>query len=401
METYKNWKGLVYLTCMIQIGAGISIIGIMAFLPLFLTELGVDDPGEAAFWAGLMTGVTPLMVALSGPFWAMQVAKRGVRTVMIIVLASVALSSFLTGMATAPWQVLLFRTIQGLTGGFVPTGLAVITLVTPEEKTPWAMGYFQAAMVSGIMFGPLLGGLLADHLGYRMPFFVFGTLALFCLAGVWKYMPALKNKAANKGKESSFSQVMYFMAIPRVRIMTFMQFLCNFGITGIGPILPLYIKNEIGGDMTMVATVVGIIIFLAGGVSAMSSLSVGRVTGRFRMDKVLLTSTLFVGFTFVMQYMMSSVYGLGLWRALTGLGMGMIAPCTNTIIAKSVPVEKRSIVFGTVSSLFLMGNVAGPVCSGALASWMGYSAVFWSTALAFWIAAIFIYWNFRKDPLEG
>ena len=55
--------------------------------------------------------------------------------------------------------------------------------------------------------------------------------------------------------------------------MVGIQFLCNFGITGIGPILPLYIKDMLGGGSEIIATIVGIIIFLAGGASALCSLS--------------------------------------------------------------------------------------------------------------------------------
>lgn len=31
----KNWKSIVYLACLIQVGAGISMVGVMSFLPLF------------------------------------------------------------------------------------------------------------------------------------------------------------------------------------------------------------------------------------------------------------------------------------------------------------------------------------------------------------------------------
>ena len=51
MERNTGWKRIVYLMCAIQVGAGIAMIGVMAFLPLFLGELGVTDAGEAAFWA--------------------------------------------------------------------------------------------------------------------------------------------------------------------------------------------------------------------------------------------------------------------------------------------------------------------------------------------------------------
>ena len=392
----KNWKSIVYLVCAIQIGAGISMVGVMSFLPLFLSEIGLSDPGESAFWAGLITGVTPFMIALSAPFWSIQADRRGPKTVMTIVLSAVTLSSLASGFSTAPWQILIFRTLQGMVGGFVPIGLSIVATVAPENKTPWALGYFQASMVMGIMFGPLLGGAIADTFGYRMPFFFFAALAMGCLLAVRLFLPTIHRKSAAK-KRSTFSQILFFLKIPRVRIMTFMQFLCNFGITGIGPILPLYIKQMVGSDSDLVATMVGFIIFISGGCSAFMSLNVGRLTERIRPHRLLIGATFFVGFTFIMQYMMNTVTGLGFWRAVTGLGMGLIAPCTNTIIARSVPPETRSIVFGVVSSVFLMGNVAGPVCSGALARWMGYPSVFWSTAIAFWLAACVIVWNFRKE----
>ncbi|MFR6482514.1 MAG: MFS transporter [Veillonella sp.] len=67
-------------------------------------------------------------------------------------------------------QLLMLRILQGVVGSYVPIGLAIIILVTPEDKVPWAMGLYQASMVMGLVFGPLMGGLVADLLGYRAPF---------------------------------------------------------------------------------------------------------------------------------------------------------------------------------------------------------------------------------------
>ncbi len=397
MAEEKNWKRIVYLMCAIQVGAGIAMIGVMAFLPLFLSELGVTDAGEAAFWAGLISGVTPFMIALSAPFWSIQADRRGPRLVLSIVLVAVTATAFLCSIATAPWQVFALRMAQGLVGGFVPIGLSVIASVTPEEETSRSLGYFQAAMVMGIMFGPLAGGIVADVFGYRMPFIFFGVLSLLCLVFLRLFMPVIHRQGAEREKSSTWEELKYFAKIPRVRIMVGMQFLCNFGITGIGPILPLYIRQMIGSDSEIIATIVGVIIFLAGGASAMCSLSVGRVTARVPLHKLLIGATFFVGFTFIMQYMMTSIWGLGFFRAVTGLGMGFIMPVANTLIARAVPPEKRAIVFGVVSSVTLMGNVAGPVFSGSLAMALGYGAVFWSTALAFLAAGIVIYLNFRNE----
>ena len=342
MEKNTGWKRIVYLMCAIQVGAGIAMIGVMAFLPLFLGEIGVTDAGEAAFWAGLISGVTPFMIALSAPFWSIQADRRGPKLVMSIVLAAVTLTAFLCAVSTSPWQVFIFRLLQGLVGGFVPIGLSVIASVSPEEETSRTLGYFQAAMVSGIMFGPLVGGLVADTLGYRMPFVFFGVLSLICLICLRLFMPEIHRKGASGEKSSTWQELKYFAAIPRVRLMVGIQFLCNFGITGIGPILPLYIKDMLVGGSEIIATIVGIIIFLAGGASALCSLSTGAVTARVSLPRLLTAATVFVGLTFIMQYMMTNVWGLGFFRAVTGIGMGFIMPVANTLIAQAVPNEKRS-----------------------------------------------------------
>ena len=44
----SSWKRIIYLICIIQIGGGITIIGVPSFLPLFLIELGLHNPGEPA-----------------------------------------------------------------------------------------------------------------------------------------------------------------------------------------------------------------------------------------------------------------------------------------------------------------------------------------------------------------
>ena len=71
--------------------------------------------------------------------------------------------------------------------------------------------------------------------------------------------------------------------------------------------------------------------------------------------------------------------------------MGFITPIANTLISKAVPKERRSIVFGAVSSVAMMGNVLGPIISGMIANWFGYGLVFWSTAGIFFLAAVFVW----------
>lgn len=388
----QNWKRIVYTMAAIQIGTGISIIGVVAFIPLFLTsELGVTDPGEAAFWAGLISGVTPFFVAIAAPFWSMQADRRGPRFALSMILLILGVVIAWMYFTRSPVELLILRMIQGMSGGFVAVGMSLVMNVTPKKQLTWAMGVFQASMVMGVMFGPLVGGMIADTLGYRMPFVIFCALSFLCLVAVRLMVPKQIGLEQARKKEPFMKQLSYFMKNPVVRLMVMLQFLCNCGMTGIGPILPLYIKEMMGGDAMAVATIVGIIIFIAGATSVTSSLNVSRLVQRISMPKILIFASLVTGVNFILQYLMPEVWTLGFMRGLTGFSLGMIMPLANTILAQAVPAEKRTMVVGFSTSFALMGNVAGPMASGAIAMQWGYGMVFWSTAFCFFLAAMVIY----------
>lgn len=388
----QNWKRIVYTMAAIQIGTGISIIGVVAFIPLFLTsELGVTDPGEAAFWAGLISGVTPFFVAIAAPFWSMQADRRGPRFALSMILFILGVVIAWMYFTRSPVELLILRMIQGMSGGFVAVGMSLVMNVTPKKQLTWAMGVFQASMVMGVMFGPLVGGMIADTLGYRMPFVIFCALSFLCLVAVRLMVPRQIGLEQARMKEPFMKQLSYFMKNPVVRLMVMLQFLCNCGMTGIGPILPLYIKEMMGGDAMAVATIVGIIIFVAGATSVTSSLNVSRLAARISLPKILIFASLVTGVNFILQYLMPEVWTLGFMRGLTGFSLGMIMPLANTILAQAVPAEKRTMVVGFSTSFALMGNVAGPMASGAIAMQWGYGMVFWSTAFCFFLAAMVIY----------
>ena len=384
----EHWKKLVYIMGAIQVGTGITIIFVVSFIAIFLSaELGVTYPGEAAFWAGLISGATPFLVAFATPFWTLQADRHGEKRALSLILFLLTLIVFANTFVETPMQFLLLRILQGATGGFVVVGMAFMMNITPKEKLPWAMGVFQASMVSGIMFGPLAGGMIADAFGYRVPFIVFSALTLLCLAAVLLCLPHHTAENLAKKREPFARQLRRFSKNPVVRLMILLQFLCNFGMTGIGPILPLYVQRMMGGDAQIVATIVGIIIFAAGATSIVASLSVSRFTAHFDMPRILVTAAVVTGLNFILQYLMPTVFTLGVMRGLTGLSLGFIMPIANTILASAVSQEDRNMVVGFAASFSIMGNVAGPVASGAVAMHFGYASVFWMTAVCFFIAA--------------
>src|SRR5882672_4815223 len=111
------------------------------------------------------TAVVPVMGKLS--------EQLGRKRVFLVGIAMFLLGSALAGASQSMDQLILFRGFQGIGGGILTgTAFAVIgDLFTPIERgkhTGFMVGVFGLANV----LGPLAGGYLTDHVGWRWIFYV-------------------------------------------------------------------------------------------------------------------------------------------------------------------------------------------------------------------------------------
>ncbi len=95
------------------------------------------------------------------------------------------MGSALSGMSQNVEQLIAFRVVQGLGAGMI-MGIAfaiVGDVFTPAERGRWA-GLMSGVFASASVIGPLIGGTLTDHAGWRWVFYVnlpLGSLALLVL----------------------------------------------------------------------------------------------------------------------------------------------------------------------------------------------------------------------------
>jgi len=87
---------------------------------------------------------------------------------------------------TSPWQV----TFTNLLGGFSWAGynLANFNLLlrlTPEQQRPRAVALYQTAVFSSAVLGPIMGGHLADAMGFRFVFALSGSGRLLGILLFW------------------------------------------------------------------------------------------------------------------------------------------------------------------------------------------------------------------------
>jgi EmrB/QacA subfamily drug resistance transporter len=97
-------------------------------------------------------------------------------------------SSFLMGTSKTPEMIIGGRVLQGIGGAMIfGTGIAILTSVFPAGERGKVLGINVAAVYLGLSFGPFLGGILTQHLGWRSIFFLnvpFGIVIM--VFSIWK-----------------------------------------------------------------------------------------------------------------------------------------------------------------------------------------------------------------------
>jgi len=136
--------------------------------------------------------------------------RRKIFTCGIVVLT---LSSLFSGMANSATMLIFFRVLQGIGGAMLAgTAVALLTTVFPANERGKVLGINVAATYIGLSVGPVLGGVLTHHLGWRSIFFLSALLGL-AVSGVvlWK----LKGEwTGAKGERFDFAgSVIYILGL--------------------------------------------------------------------------------------------------------------------------------------------------------------------------------------------
>ncbi|HPM83319.1 MAG TPA: DHA2 family efflux MFS transporter permease subunit, partial [Candidatus Anammoximicrobium sp.] len=116
------------------------------------------------------------------PITGWLAAHLGRRNYFLLSIAIFTLSSALCGMATSLWQMILFRVIQGLSGGGLqPCSQGVLLDSFPPEKQGTAMTLFGLAAIIAPIVGPTLGGWLCVNYNWRWIFLINVPIGLLAL----------------------------------------------------------------------------------------------------------------------------------------------------------------------------------------------------------------------------
>jgi DHA1 family multidrug resistance protein-like MFS transporter len=340
---------------------------VLPFLPLYVRALGVADDGDAALWAGVLIGVSPLLAGLLAPVWGRLAERHGQKRMALQALGAYVVLQLLSALVTNVGQLLALRVGVGLFGAIGPLGLAMATSLAPREETGRAVGLVQSAQILSAAIGPLAGGLLADLIGIRLTFAA--TAALCALSFVLVSRHYVEGSPRTlEGKDAAPVTFGAILRMPQVPALLVVLFLVNFIGRSPTPILPLYLAG-MGVPQARVASATGVLISAYSLAAAFSAAFLGRAS-RLREPRALLIGSLVGGAATVLPMAFASSYASVLALAvLLGLASGGSLTLCYTIGGLMVSGTGRATAFGFFSGAALFGGAVSPSVAGVLAHW--------------------------------
>ncbi len=143
--------------------------------------------------AGTILSAFMIVYAIAGPFAGFLVDKISRRWLIVTGLGFWSLIAAGTGFARSYWQLIFFRGAEGLgESAYFPASMSILSDYHGPRTRSRAMGIHQTSVYFGVVGGSVFAGLIANHYGWRMPFYIFGAIGIvysIALMGLIKEPP--------------------------------------------------------------------------------------------------------------------------------------------------------------------------------------------------------------------
>jgi len=364
----------------------------MPFMPYYVQELGVTRLEEVEFWSGLLISSQAVTMAAVAPLWGSLADRYGRKVMVVRAMFGGSVVIALMGFTQNVGQLVALRTIQGVLTGTVPAATTLVASSAPPERRGYALGLLQMAIYLGASAGPMLGGLIADHLGYRVTFwvtagFLFGA-GLLVATLVHETFISPEKADGQKGPHLWDGLVLVLrtralMAVFGIRVLV------RMGMRIVGPMLPLFVQ-EIAASGTKVASLTGTIEGVAAAASAVAAVILGRVSDRIGYRRILLACGTAACVSFGLMSRAQSPTQLLILRALGGMFMGGIVASVSALQAALAPKDRFGAVYGVDTSVVSAANALAPMMGAGLAAGWGLSSVFLGAAAMYGVATVVV-----------
>ena len=376
----RQWRRTLNTVFVTQIMTLIGFSCVFPFFPLYIQTLGISG-SAVVLWAGVITFVGSATLAVASPIWGALADRYGRKPMLVRAMGGAALVTALLIVAPNIWVVLLLRFLQGVLTGTVAPARALVAAITPREQLAYGMGLMEASIFAGNAVGPLIGGVLSDHIGFHRTF-GFGALLLLASALIVLFRVEENftppTHEAGQAPPGVLTGLRELVRLPVLGLLALTLLGANFGNAVATPVLPLLVPELRGvpslNGVPQVTTTIGALLAVAGLCATFAAARTRWFTDRFGYRRVLVGALIGAALFSLPVAFVGSVWELLILRCLAGVCLGVSLPAVSALVSLSTPEDRRGAIFGAMASAELGGFALGPLLGGALAAQIGERA---------------------------
>jgi MFS transporter, DHA1 family, tetracycline resistance protein len=338
---------------------------------------------------------------LAAPVLGKLSDRYGRKPVLVIALLGTAVAATLTGFATSLWLLILWRFVDGLTGGTYGVAGSAIADIAPPERRSALIGMLGAAFGVGFTIGPAIGALMSHFFGPRSPFFLLAAMSLVNAVIMLIRVPETRGLAiqqaedlAATGADANLASSWRDAGLPLLlgaalvggfAFSAFEAHFSTFGRSNLG-----LTQSNAGWALAVVGIVVSIV---QGGL-------IGPASKRFGDMPLAIGGSAITAFGLAL-FGAASGWGLLLPSVFViAVGQGFGSPSLSAEISNRINPAKRGAVLGIQQSWSAGASVAGPLLAGVAFDKISHASPFFIGAFLFVAAGALLVRSIGANPVR-
>ncbi len=395
----KNFSALtlIFLTVFID------LLGFGLLIPV-LPSFGVNVLNIDEFSIGIAISIYSFIQFLFNPIFGKISDKNGRKPVILFCLLLNALGYLIFAFTDNYLILLISRIIAGIGGSSISVAQAYIADITTPESRSKGMGIIGSAFGLGFVFGPLLGGILAEY-GYQIVGFVsagFSLAALiltfFMLPESLKFSYKKQTQTDRKIRLINTQSFKYVFSKPDLGLLISLFFILTFSfanIYGTFALLGIQVYKFTDKQNGYMFGITGIVSALVQGVF------IGKISKFLTKKKIIIIGSLLVSLNLALIPYSVNFLGLAIVSVFLSIGTGILQPTVLSLISEVTSESEQGLILGINQSMSAFARMLGPLWGGFAFKYLGYPFPFLTgaffTAIMFLIAIFYLPKKIKLD----
>lgn len=398
-----DWRFTLSVIFLAQVLSAVGYSMMFPFLPLHIETLGTSTGLSTELAAGLVISVQGLTMMVTAPFWGVAADRFGRKKMIMRAMFGGAITMMMMAFAQTAEQLIVIRALQGLVTGTVSANNALVAAAAPRHRVGFAMGTLQLGLWTGVAIGPLLGGIIADHFGYNVPYLLTGVL--LAMGGLVVVFGVSENFSASK-ESVKFDPVSLargwkdILGTAGVGLALLIRFLAGLARTIIVPIAPLFVVSLIARETATSNTYAGLFMAVSAAASTIGAVYLGNLGDRISHRKVLFCCSTAAAIFYVPQALVADVWQLLILQALAGFAAGGLVAAPSALLSRYAGTERAGAIYGLENSVMSGSRAAAPLFGATVALMLGMRGTFLASAVVFALIALTAWRLLPQDVIE-